>query len=114
MLRPFIALIFSTGHGQNGAGGRRLYAGVFLGNFGMKSACVALIKRFGFRTILVVNGVMAGVAIMLLGTLSLIASEVVIAVMLFWRGYVARCNIHHLIPWRLLMCPMHSARRVLL
>ncbi len=60
----------------------------FLGNFGMKSASVALIKRFGFRTILLMNGVMAGVAIMLLGTLSLFGSAAVIAFILFLAGLV--------------------------
>ncbi|MFO1367935.1 MAG: MFS transporter [Marinagarivorans sp.] len=84
---PFLLpLYFQQAMGKTALAAGGYMLAYFLGNFGMKSACVALIKRFGFRTILVVNGVMAGVAIMLLGTLSLIASEVVIAVMLFLAG----------------------------
>ena len=58
----------------------------FLGNFGMKTACVSLIRRFGFRPILFVNGVLAGLAIMLLAVLSFITAPWLIAVILFVAG----------------------------
>jgi len=84
---PFLLpLYFQQAMGKTALAAGGYMLAYFLGNFGMKSACVALIKRFGFRTILVVNGVMAGVAIMLLGTLSMIASDVLIALILFLAG----------------------------
>lgn len=84
---PFLLpLYFQQAMGKSALAAGGYMLAYFLGNFGMKSACVALIKRFGFRTILLANGVLAGVAIMLLGVLSFLTSEVLIAIILFLAG----------------------------
>lgn len=58
----------------------------FLGNFGMKSASVFLLKRFGFRAILVLNGWLCGGMIMLCGSLSSLHSHLLSALILCIAG----------------------------
>jgi EmrB/QacA subfamily drug resistance transporter len=84
---PFLLPLYfqqAMGLSAMAAGGYML--AYFLGNFGMKTACVSLIRRFGFRPILFVNGVLAGLAIMLLAILSFIQASWLIALMLFAAG----------------------------
>lgn len=84
---PFLLPLYfqqAMGLSPLAAGGYML--AYFLGNFGMKSACVSLIRRFGFRPILFVNGVLAGLAIMVLAALSLIQASWLIVVILFAAG----------------------------
>ncbi|HMW48995.1 MAG TPA: MFS transporter, partial [Cellvibrionaceae bacterium] len=84
---PFLLpLYFQQAMGKSALAAGGYMLAYFLGNFGMKSASVVLIKRFGFRTILVANGVLAGVSIMLLGTLSIIGFDIVIAIILLLAG----------------------------
>jgi EmrB/QacA subfamily drug resistance transporter len=63
---PFLLpLLFQVGFGMNAlaAGGYLLV--YFIGNIGIKPATTPILKRFGFRTVLVVNGCLAGLAIIL-------------------------------------------------
>jgi MFS family permease len=73
---PFLLpLYFQQGLGLSpiAAGGYMLV--YFLGNFGMKSASVFLLKRFGFRSILLLNGLLCGLAIMALGGLGVLNAQ---------------------------------------
>ncbi len=63
---PFLLpLLFQVGFGLNAmaAGGYLLV--YFIGNIGMKPATTAMLQRFGFRTVLIGNGCVAGISIML-------------------------------------------------
>jgi MFS family permease len=72
---PFLLpLLFQVGFGVSAAASGVLLMVYFLGNVIMKSRTTATLRRFGFRRILVVNGILASLAIglcALLGSASL-------------------------------------------
>jgi EmrB/QacA subfamily drug resistance transporter len=84
---PFLLPLFL----QQGIGMSPIAAGCymlvyFLGNFGMKSASVYLLKNVGFRRILSLNGLICGLAIMALGSLSVLPSQLLMAAILLIAG----------------------------
>ncbi|MGC3982611.1 MAG: MFS transporter [Steroidobacteraceae bacterium] len=63
---PFLLpLLFQVGFGMNALGAGSLLLIYFVGNLGIKPITSPILTRFGFRTVLLVNGCLAGAAIML-------------------------------------------------
>lgn len=84
---PFLLpLLFQLGFGYSPleAGGYLLV--YFLGNLGMKTVTTATLRAFGFRNVLVVNGVLCGLFIISCGYLTPEMTELVIACLLFLAG----------------------------
>ncbi|CDX29931.1 Drug resistance transporter, EmrB/QacA subfamily [Mesorhizobium sp. SOD10] len=68
---PFLLpLLFQVGFGLRPVDAGLLVLAYFLGNLGMKTVTTPTLRRFGFRTVMVVNGVIASVAIMACGAIS--------------------------------------------
>ncbi|HEY6529409.1 MAG TPA: MFS transporter [Cellvibrionaceae bacterium] len=84
---PFLLPLFlqqGLGMSPIAAGGYMLV--YFLGNFGMKSASVYLLKNLGFRRILLLNGCVCGLTIIALGSLGVLPSFVLMAAILLIAG----------------------------
>jgi MFS family permease len=63
---PFLLpLMFQVGFGLNAFHSGILMLGLFLGNLGMKPATTPVLRRFGFRAVLIWNGILT--AILMLG-----------------------------------------------
>jgi EmrB/QacA subfamily drug resistance transporter len=61
---PFLLpLLFQVGFGRSPVEAGLYIFAYFLGNLGMKSITTPLLRRFGFRTVLIVNGLVASLAI---------------------------------------------------
>ncbi len=61
---PFILpLLFQVGFGLSAIAAGQLVLVYFLGNLGMKSVTTPIMRRFGFRRVLIVNGLAAALAI---------------------------------------------------
>lgn len=68
---PFLLpLLFQAGFGLNAAAAGLFILVYFLGNLGMKTVTTPVLRRFGFRTVLIVNGVLGGLSIAACGWLS--------------------------------------------
>lgn len=68
---PFLLpLLFQVGFGLRPVDAGLLVLAYFLGNLGMKTVTTPTLRRFGFRTVMVVNGVIASLAIMACGAIS--------------------------------------------
>ena len=79
---PFLLpLLFQVGFGVSAAAAGVLVMVYFLGNVVMKTSTTATLRRFGFRSILVVNGTLASIAI---GLCALLGS----ASLTIWSGAV--------------------------
>lgn len=62
---PFLLpLLFQVGFGLSPLAAGGLIFAYFLGNLGMKTITTPTLRRFGFRTVLSVNGALAGLSIM--------------------------------------------------
>jgi EmrB/QacA subfamily drug resistance transporter len=62
---PFLLpLLFQVGFGLNPLASGTLVLVYFLGNIGFKPLTSGVLRRFGFRTVTVTNGIVAGLAIM--------------------------------------------------
>ncbi|MBC2666711.1 MFS transporter [Novosphingobium flavum] len=84
---PFLLpLQFQEGFGMNPARSGFLVLFVFLGNLGMKAFTTPLLKRFGFKRILLVNGVLAAASIAGCALLTLHTEEWVIIALLLFGG----------------------------
>lgn len=67
---PFLLpLLFQVGFGWSAATSGGLVMAYFAGNLAMKSVTTPLLRRFGFRSVLVVNGVALGLSVMACGLL---------------------------------------------
>ncbi|UCI29070.1 MFS transporter [Mesorhizobium sp. B2-8-5] len=68
---PFLLpLLFQVGFGLRPVDAGLLVLAYFLGNLGMKTVTTPTLRRFGFRTVMVVNGAIASLAIMACGAIS--------------------------------------------
>ena len=84
---PFLLpLLFQVGFGLSAATSGLLVLWLFLGNLGMKSLTTPLVRRFGFRNVLLWNGLLTAFSIVVCGLLTARTSVVVITVILFVSG----------------------------
>jgi len=68
---PFLLpLLFQVGFGMRPVDAGLLILAYFLGNLGMKAVTTPTLRRFGFRRVLVANGVIASLSIMACGAIS--------------------------------------------
>jgi EmrB/QacA subfamily drug resistance transporter len=84
---PFLLpLMFQVGFGLNAFASGLLVLGVFAGNVAMKPLTTPLLRRFGFRSVLLVNGVLTAVTTLACATLSPGMPRTVILIILFCGG----------------------------
>ena len=84
---PFLLpLMFQVGFGLNAFQSGILMLGLFAGNLGMKTITTPVLRRFGFRSVLIVNGILT--AILMLGCAALTphTPRIVILAVLFVNG----------------------------
>ncbi|RUX95153.1 MULTISPECIES: DHA2 family efflux MFS transporter permease subunit [unclassified Mesorhizobium] len=68
---PFLLpLLFQVGFGLSPVDAGMMILAYFLGNLGMKTVTTPMLRRFGFRSVLVVNGLIASAAIMACAAIS--------------------------------------------
>ncbi|MES0155247.1 DHA2 family efflux MFS transporter permease subunit [Mesorhizobium sp. M0018] len=68
---PFLLpLLFQVGFGLSPVDAGMMILAYFLGNLGMKAVTTPTLRRFGFRPVLIVNGVIASLSIMACAVLS--------------------------------------------
>jgi EmrB/QacA subfamily drug resistance transporter len=68
---PFLLpLLFQVGFGLSPVDAGMMILAYFLGNLGMKTVTTPTLRRFGFRSVLVVNGLIASAAIMACAAIS--------------------------------------------
>lgn len=68
---PFLLpLLFQLGFGLSPVDAGLMILAYFLGNLGMKTVTTPTLRRFGFRSVMVVNGIIASAAIMACGVIS--------------------------------------------
>ncbi|PDQ18963.1 MFS transporter [Mesorhizobium sanjuanii] len=68
---PFLLpLLFQVGFGLSPVDAGLMILAYFLGNLGMKTATTPTLRRFGFRLVLIVNGVIASLSIMACAAIS--------------------------------------------
>ncbi len=84
---PFLLpLMFQVGFGLSAFASGLLMLGLFAGNLGMKTVTTPMLKRFGFRKILIVNGILTSVLILACATLAPQTPKFVILGVLFLNG----------------------------
>ena len=84
---PFLLpLMFQVGFGLNAFQSGILMLGLFVGNLSMKPATTTVLRRFGFRSVLIWNGILT--AVMMLGCALLFpqTSRIIILAVLFVNG----------------------------
>ncbi|MER9162574.1 MULTISPECIES: DHA2 family efflux MFS transporter permease subunit [unclassified Mesorhizobium] len=68
---PFLLpLLFQVGFGLSPVDAGLMILAYFLGNLGMKTVTTPTLRRFGFRSVMVVNGIIASASIMACGAIS--------------------------------------------
>jgi hypothetical protein len=84
---PFLLpLLFQECFGLNAFSSGMLVLSVFAGNLAMKPATTAVLRRFGFRTVLIVNGLLAAASILACAWLAPATPRAVIVAVLFCGG----------------------------
>ncbi len=84
---PFLLpLLFQIGFGMNALAAGSLLLVYFIGNLGIKPITSPILQRFGFRRVLLVNGCLAGIAIMLCALFDADTSKWVIMLVLLLAG----------------------------
>lgn len=84
---PFLLpLMFQVAFGLSAFQSGLLVLALFAGNLSMKTITTPVLRRFGFRTVLIVNGVVSAVLILSFGLLSPQTPRSVILGMLFLHG----------------------------
>jgi EmrB/QacA subfamily drug resistance transporter len=84
---PFLLpLMFQIAYGMDALGAGALVMVYFLGNLVVKSVTTPTLRRFGFRNILTVNGVIAGLSVMACAVVSPDLPYVLTAIILFVAG----------------------------
>ncbi|TIP88446.1 MAG: MFS transporter [Mesorhizobium sp.] len=78
--------IFRVGFGLRAVDAGMLILAYFLGNLGMKTVTTPTLKRFGFRSVLVVNGVIASLSIMACAAISPQTPQVLVVVLMLIAG----------------------------
>ena len=84
---PFLLpLMFQVGMGFDAIRSGTLVLAVFAGNLAMKVATTQILRRFGFRTVLLVDGALAAASLVLCGFLAPDTPILVVVVLLFASG----------------------------
>ncbi|CAJ1000010.1 putative transport protein HsrA [Sodalis praecaptivus] len=84
---PFLLpLLFQVGFGMDPFHAGILVLAVFAGNLAMKPATTPLMRRFGFRPILLVNGALCVLSLLVCATFTPDTSPAWVMLMLFWGG----------------------------
>lgn len=84
---PFLLpLMFQVGFGLSAFQAGLLMLGLFAGNLGMKTVTTPMLKRFGFRNILIVNGIFTALLILACATLEPTTPRIIILAVLFVNG----------------------------
>ena len=84
---PFLLpLMFQIGFGLNAFHAGLYLLVLFAGDLSMKSMVIPILRRFGFRQVLLVNGVMAAISVALCGTLTPRMPVLLICAVLFAHG----------------------------
>src|ERR1700726_1041577 len=84
---PFLLpLMFQVGFGLSAFRSGLLMLGLFAGNLGMKTVTTPMLKRFGFRNILIVNGILTALVILGCAALSPQTPRSAIIFVLFLNG----------------------------
>ncbi|MFL9907014.1 MFS transporter [Paraburkholderia sp. RL17-337-BIB-A] len=84
---PFLLpLLFQVGFGLNAFESGLLTLSVFAGNLSMKVVTTPVMRRFGFRSVLIVNGLFAAISLAAMSFLSPATPRTVIVVVLFLSG----------------------------
>jgi EmrB/QacA subfamily drug resistance transporter len=84
---PFLLpLMFQIGFGLSAATSGLLVLWLFAGNLGMKSLTTPLIRRFGFRSVLVWNGLLTSISILVCAALMPQTPIAIIVIVLFLGG----------------------------
>jgi MFS family permease len=78
--------MFQIGFGMNAFRSGLFLLALFAGNMGMKSLTTPVLRRFGFRRVLIVNGIVVGVAILLCALLSPRTPWMLVVLVLFVNG----------------------------
>ncbi|SAL42760.1 MFS transporter [Caballeronia telluris] len=84
---PFLLpLMFQVGFGMDAFASGLLTLAVFAGNLSMKLVTTPVMRRFGFRSVLIVNGTLAALSLAAMSLLSPSTPKSVIVVVLFLSG----------------------------
>ena len=84
---PFmLPLLFQIGMGKSAFASGLLMLAYAAGNLGMKTLTTPIVRRFGFRRILVTNGFIVSLSLALCGLISQAMPDAVIAALLFASG----------------------------
>jgi EmrB/QacA subfamily drug resistance transporter len=84
---PFLLpLMFQVGFGLNAFQAGLLMLGLFAGNLGMKSVTTQVLRRFGFRSVLIVNGLLTAVLMLACAAIFPQTSRLLITAILFVNG----------------------------
>lgn len=84
---PFmLPLMFQVGFGMDAFHAGSLVLAVFAGNLAMKPATTPLIRYFGFRKLLLGNGVLCVLSLLVCALLTPDSPRILTLVMLFWGG----------------------------
>lgn len=84
---PFLLpLMFQVGFGLSAFQSGLLMLGLFAGNLGMKTVTTPMLRRFGFRNILIVNGILTSFLILACAALAPQTPRFVILAVLFLNG----------------------------
>jgi len=84
---PFLLpLMFQVGFGLSAFRSGLLMLALFAGNLGMKTITTPVLRRFGFRSVMVTNGVIVAILIALCAVLSPQTPRIIIIAVLFVNG----------------------------
>jgi len=84
---PFLLpMLFQVGFGMNAFASGLLMLALFAGNLGMKSITTPVLRRFGFRPVLLTNGLLAAFSIFVYGLLLPAMPKALMAAVLFFSG----------------------------
>jgi EmrB/QacA subfamily drug resistance transporter len=84
---PFLLpLMFQVGFGMDAFASGLLTLAVFAGNLSMKLVTTPVMRRFGFRSVLIVNGTLAALSLAAMSLLSPSTPKALIVVVLFLSG----------------------------
>jgi len=84
---PFLTpLMFQIGFGLNAFNSGLMVLAIFLGNVAMKPMTTPALRRYGFRKLLIVNGILLAAAILACAFLNPGTPRFIILAVLFWGG----------------------------
>ncbi|TPM34531.1 MFS transporter [Mesorhizobium sp. B2-3-5] len=84
---PFLLpLLFQVGFGLSPVDAGMMILAYFLGNLGMKTVTTPTLRRFGFRSVMVVNGIIASASIMACAAISPQTPQALVVVLMLIAG----------------------------